>query len=155
MLFSAEVRYILNFRFFIGRPSFMLPLYLTQSLKHKCASSFTLIVTAAIRDNKINWIRFGQILTNQDISFKRKSLAETILKSKKMRGKMPSKTPRFWLAVAPFLIIKKAVKTVQIRTKSEKQCQRSGNRKSPENRMVPGFLSNFELVCRACYLLLN
>jgi len=59
------------------------------------------------------------------------------------------------MPVAPFLIKKNEVKTVQIRTKPEKQRQRFGNGKSPENRMVPGFLSNFVLVCRACYLLEN
>lgn len=59
------------------------------------------------------------------------------------------------MPVAPFLIKKNEVKTVQIRTKLEKQNQRFENRKSPENRMVPGFLSIFELVCRACYLLEN
>ncbi len=59
------------------------------------------------------------------------------------------------MPVAPFLIKKNEVKAVQIRTKSEKQNQRFENRKSPENRMVPGFLNIFELVCRACYLLEN
>lgn len=59
------------------------------------------------------------------------------------------------MPVAPFLIKKNEVKTVQIRTKLEKQNQRFENRKSPENRMVPGFLNIFELVCRACYLFEN
>lgn len=82
---------------------------------------------------------------------------------------MTSKTPRFRLAVAPFfnhnggqkgpvaplLIKKNRVRRGQILPKSDKGQQTFWKGKSPENRMVPGFLSIFELVCRACYLLEN
>lgn len=37
MLFSAGVKYILHFRFFIGRTSFMLSLYIERTLRCKCA----------------------------------------------------------------------------------------------------------------------
>ena len=41
MLFSAGVRYILNFRFFIGRSSFTLSLYVERTLHRKCAIFLT------------------------------------------------------------------------------------------------------------------
>ena len=59
------------------------------------------------------------------------------------------------MPVAPFLIKKNEVKAVQIRTKSEKQNQRFENRKSPENRMVPGFLSLFGCKIASDQRLLN
>ena len=37
MLFSAGVRVILNFRFFIGRSSFTLSVYMEGTLRCKCA----------------------------------------------------------------------------------------------------------------------
>lgn len=43
----------------------------------------------------------------------------------------------------------------QILPKSDKGGQTFWKGKSPENRTVPGFLSIFELVCQACYLLEN
>ena len=67
-----------------------------------CEHSPALRVLDTMREEKINWIRFGQILTNQDIPFKRKTVHKGRHGIEKMKGKMPSKTPRFRLAVAPF-----------------------------------------------------
>ena len=97
MLFSMGVRYILNFRFFIGRSFFTFSVYIETTLHRKCASLSTWNVTAVIQKDKINWIRFGQILTNQDIPFKRKPFTKAVMESKKWKPAKFCQSPSAFL----------------------------------------------------------
>ncbi|MCI8417096.1 MAG: hypothetical protein HFI33_06315 [Lachnospiraceae bacterium] len=77
-----------------------------------------------MRKDKINRIRFGQILTNQVNPFKRKTIKKGPETMASGQGKSPSKTARFWLSVAPVLIKKNRVRTVQILPEPDKGQQK-------------------------------